>query len=802
MFTIRLNVSDVPELPWERPSLPDRQRLAILCGRASQTDLDNGAYFSGAPGRFLFGFLNALNVSRRSCLVGALVHKVSSIATPNEDYITEELNLFGANIILLVGQEALTYAKPGSKLTDWRGSLFVSTEGALAGRKCLATHHPSEVFKETELSALVDLDLRKALRESTHAELTSPLLSMRILNASESISWLQTNTNTTRPWAFDIEGGCETDISCVSFADSPTNSVLVPLQDFQPHEKAPVLVALSRFMSSSTPKILQNCLYDAFVFAWLYKIRVKNIIWDTMLSGWEHYPELKKGLATQTSIWTDVPFYKNDRKKDDKLVFYQYCCRDSMVTFELAQKHDAAFTVDQRTHFMFNMRLLRPALYMQLRGFRFDDAARKQMLLSLRPEIISVLNEINALVSPLGLDSVNPASPKQMADLLYKRLHYPPQYNKKKDGSGQETKTITTDADALLNLGKKFNGPGDHIISLLLKFRALDKRRQFLEVEIDKDFRVRCGYNVVGTDTCRFSCTASSNGKGTNLQTATSKLKHLFTADEGKVLWNVDLSGADGWTVAAHAQSLGDPTMMDDYLNGLKPAKIIALMYSKGAEVSNLSREELKTLTRDISEEGPDGWLYAASKACQHGTSYGMKELTMADNVLRQSYKKTGVPIYVSRLAMRKLQDLFYRRYPGVREWQEKVKRDILRSPTMRSASTHVRNFFGVVTDNHVQNKALAHEPQHNTSFATNTALLRLWEDPENYDSRGRLIIEPVHQVHDSLNGQTDESNVPFLLTKIPQWFDIKLMIAGIPVRIPYSGSYGKNWKEQTHTIV
>jgi hypothetical protein len=799
MFTIKLNVSDVPELPWETPSMI-YSKIAILCGRASQTDLDNEAYFAGATGRFLFGFLNGNKVSRRECLVGAIVHKVSTIATPNEAYISSMLTQYPPNVVLLIGKEALAYAKPGASLIAWRGSVFVPDSGPLAGFKCLATHHPSEVFKETELSALVDFDLRRAIKESTHAELVRPSVSMRILNASESISWLQTHTNTISPFAFDIEGGCEQGISCVSFADSPTSSVLIPLQDFANFELVPVMRALSIFLSSSTPKILQNALYDSFVFAWLHKIRVKHLIWDTMLSGWEFFPELRKGLATQTSIWTDVPYYKSDRKKDDKLVFYQYCCRDSMVTFELFLRHNEAFTPDQRAHFEFNMRLLRPALYMQLRGFRFDDAERKRLLVKAQEEIIHVRKQINDIAALSGVLSLNPASPKQMTDFLYKKMHYPVQTNKTMV-DGVERKSATSDVDALLELGKKFNGPSDAIIPLLLSFRNLDKRRQFLEVEIDRDSRIRCGYNVVGTDTCRFSCTASSNGKGTNLQTVTSKLKHLFLADEGKYLWNVDLSGADGWTVAAWSATLGDPTMLDDYAFGLKPAKIIALMYSMGAEVSTLSRDELKRLSADVSEEGSNGWLYAASKACQHGTSYGMKEGTMVDQVLKQSFKKTGKPIYVTRLQMRTLQSLFYRRYPGVQEWQAKVKRDIMREPVMRAASTHVRNFFGVVTDNHVQNKALAHEPQHNTSFATNTALLRLWTDAENRDSRGRLIIEPVHQVHDSLNGQCAIEHEAMLLRKVPDWFNTTLRIAGRDVKIPFSGTYGKDWKNQTFSI-
>ena len=45
-----------------------------------------------------------------------------------------------------------------------------------------------------------------------------------------------------------------------------------------------------------------------------------------MLSGWELYPELPKGLVSNHSLYTKEPFYKFNRKSDDKLTHYKYCC--------------------------------------------------------------------------------------------------------------------------------------------------------------------------------------------------------------------------------------------------------------------------------------------------------------------------------------------------------------------------------------------------------------------------------------------------------------------------------------------
>ena len=96
----------------------------------------------------------------------------------------------------------------------------------------------------------------------------------------------------------------------------------------------------------------------------------------------------------------------------------------------------------------------------------------------------------------------------------------------------------------------------------------------------------------------RVSCSTSATGSGFNLQTVTKALRVLFKADPGYHLFQCDLSGADGWTVAAHSAALGDSTMLDDYLGGLKPAKLIALFHEK-PQCGKLTREDLLEASAD-----------------------------------------------------------------------------------------------------------------------------------------------------------------------------------------------------------
>ena len=122
----------------------------------------------------------------------------------------------------------------------------------------------------------------------------------------------------------------------------------------------------------------------------------------------------------------------------------------------------------------------------------------------------------------------------------------------------------------------------------------------------------------------------------------------------------------------------------------------------------------------------------------------------------------------------------------------------------LSSASGQCRLFFGrrFGPDMHETVKEfLAHEPQSNTTWATNMAMLNLWNDPENRRPDGSLIIEPLHQVHDALCGQWPIAAREWARAKVRAYFNNALVIAGREVVIPFDGAYGPSWGECTNPI-
>jgi uracil-DNA glycosylase family 4 len=896
-----VSVSERPKPKWERgnavPNLMPRignSRIAIIGEAPGKDEELQNTPFVGASGRFLTSLLSKANIVRDSCFIG----NICQYRPPNNDItffsrdgdeikeglenLTSSLSSFDPNICLLLGKTALWAAKGVDGISDWRGSLFIGDRpGPFFGRKCIASFHPAACLRQYEWTPLLMFDIKRAKEESLTSQLVLPQRDIRIdLSADELVDELDRIERDGLTISPDIEGGLY-GISCISLATSANYAVVVPFINLDgsdywknPDDEFCVFRALVKVMASyRVRKIWQNGLYDRFVKQYGFSIFVANSFDDTMLKFWEWQCELEKGLGPQNSILNREPYYKFERKTTSRETFYMYCGKDGCTTFENNTTLERLLPPLSRQHYRFNVALLNPLLYMEIRGIKYDTALAKQKLSEVSDHIYRLQRELDVLSGftncPKTLSDVqavmcykrDPSTPKkQFADdykwiarrmngnslsdaevarlsiacgtsmnikspmfktYLYETLKLPKQY-KTDPKTGIER--LSTDYEALLKIKKK---SPHRAIDVAIELGELRTRSQMLSIHSDGDGRIRCGYNAVGTETGRLNCYTSPTGSGYNLQTipAESSLKplghplrsgmrDLFVADEGYYLFQCDLSGADGWTVAAHLAALGDRTMLDDYRAGIKPAKVLCYLLRHGAtSLERKTREEIKALTKSIEK---DSWDYFACKIGQHGTCYLMGPQKLANQIFLQSEGNFNITKHEAE----DLQKLFMVRY-NVRRWHRWMENIITAArgaaPRLTSASGHTRKFLGRTAE--VLGEMLAHEPQSNTTYATNLAALRLWTDPENrlpayaneilrsernietepstsdrFHRRAHLRIEPLHQVHDALIGQFPIVDTAWAVGKIKSWFNNKLIIAGQEIVIPFEGAYGTNW--------
>lgn len=240
------------------------------------------------------------------------------------------------------------------------------------------------------------------------------------------------------------------------------------------------------------------------------------------------------------------------------------------------------------------------------------------------------------------------------------------------------------------------------------------------------------------------------------------------------LLYQLDLEGADSWTVAAECAALGDTTMLEDLRVGVKPAQAVALAYIHGDKVNTWSRPDIKRVWKEDKDGLPE-WLYPAAKSTTHGYCYGSGWMTTRDTILKYSMADLPLelgdakPIALSKSEIEKLRECCALRYPGIALWHAKEGREMREKGYLQMPTGHVRRFWGLKCEwkqgreqaNHeTLREWLAHKPQYNTTYVLKLALHRLWHDGENRrDGLGPVVpcsarsFEPVREVVGMVTG-------------------------------------------------
>ena len=828
------------------------QRLAIIGEGPAEEDCVRGKPFGSNSYNLLKGVLSSLGIPLDHVFLGYVSTRRSSnswnLQSIESGSVQEavgrlktDLAKFKPHCCLLLGD--LAYKVFGGQHSVYvdRGSIRHSLEFDC---KWVATYEPGAVMRNFSWFTFFKFDVIRAINQSRIPDYEPPAFNLSVRPTfGELLERLNHILETKPRITFDLEGHPnQVGVTCYSIATTNRSAFIVPFRNmdntpFWSLDEETELWRLTAAILSDPdiPKVAQNGMYELFVFAWRHKILVRGLVDDTLYQMWETYCELPKDLATIGSLFTEVPYYKDERTVPDLEVHHEYCCKDSIVTAQACDKLTAGLSRNARSyeHYKFNIRVMRPYLYMTLRGCKLDT----DLLSTRRANCWDLIKQQQEIVNQMTGMCLNVKSSPQKAKYLYGELGLPEQYKYER---GQ--KKVTTNLDALSKLYVKTQLPVIleivKLVRLRTRFSDLHKLQPFA------DGRMRSQLNPVGTDTGRLSSSATwvegleqkpeisfkstKDGKvlslkyknaigelGTNLQNVTEELRDLFIPDrEDFLFFQYDLSGADAWTVAADLMALGNEKMMVHLKHKIKPSIVILLLVEHGSEVYRWSLDELKRrhdeMKHLVTTVPRLKNNYTASKACQHGTNYGMQPPLMASLLLQRAVAawvdnfNAGIVDDIdfkitSPHIMERFQNL-YIDYYGINLRNEYIKRQLTNHGYLDAASgarrkfTNIRNQRSV--DDSIVRAAAAHEPQANTTFATNAALANMYYDRENRTARGNLRCEPLLMVHDALAGQAHQSQHPWAEQKMNDWFNIPLTIHGVDLVIPVEGGWGKNWKD------
>lgn len=301
----------------------------------------------------------------------------------------------------------------------------------------------------------------------------------------------------------------------------------------------------------------------------------------------------------------------------------------------------------------------------------------------------------------------SPKSPKQLKWMLGEVMGY--------QVPATDATTMQTLMDDLDRQGEKADPDAKEFLQSILAVRKYSKYLETYALGIRevlcKDFRVRCTFNLHGTETGRLS---SSNPNMQNIP-RDKMIKNLIIAPKGKCLLQLDYSQAELRVLAMMSR---DPALIEIYRSGQDLHDAVSdMMFGPGAHKDKEKRMLAKTINFGIAYGRGPGSI---------ATTFG-KTMNEAREIIERWFKPM----------------------PMVREYIYERRRMANRGDPCVTIFGRERHF--VITDselNHIQNEYINTPIQGTASDFTMLSLLGIHDYLEqHWKSKARL----VSTVHDSI---------------------------------------------------
>ena len=656
-----------------------------------------------------------------------------------------------SRVFVPMGNIAL-YALTGqSSISKYRGSVLQCTIPGLEDRKVVPTYHPAATLRGKSLWKYdIVLDMRRAKKESEREGipgLGGTLLSHSTFDECMDFLWL---CHRNKIFAHDIEV-YNGHISCMSFAvryQGEVNAICIPFYDANASGRARwtseqemelwALIA-TILQDPSMTCIGQNYIFDMSVLTLRNGILPTCKIEDTMIAHSIMYPDTPKGLDYLCSVYTDIPYYKEDRKLWNKLDeaqdrFWEYSAKDALATLLVWEA-----LVDDLQNDPLHMQTYRGTvdlypllMYIQQGGIAVDMERLELLRVEVEQEYDTKCQELNEVADY----EFNPGSPKQCAEYFYGHKGLRP-YTAGKTGNP------TTDDDALRRLIIRDNLREARIVQ---ECRGLRKFAGTLNMAIDPDNRMRCSTNPRGTKFGRISTSKTIFGTGGNMQNLDTKFKVLLSADADSAFFEFDEEGAE-WVIVAR---LADDPRMIEVAEGDESPHTITAHYAFGVDKEVIKNEDklLGHLTDPViikrmrEEHFPillqpnqfipsNMTLRQGGKRANHGLNYDF------------GYKSFAIKYDMPERDGKRIHSL-YRRIYAIEDYHRDVVHQLRRNhKTLINCFGRKYHFLGNMNDE-LFKQGYSFEPQSTAADLMNRGLKRIWNDTQL--ERWRLNI----QVHDS----------------------------------------------------
>ena len=506
------------------------------------------------------------------------------------------------------------------------------------------------IYKELELKTFYS-QLSETPKKTTSKQNKTNYKS--ILNKSDLMEWVD-RCSQTKLFAIDTETNSlnyiEADLVGISLSVNENEAVYIPLAHDYPD--APIQLKIKETLSILKPlledeeikKIGHHLKFDAHIFA-RYGIILKGMEFDSMLESY-----ILNSVATRHGMNSVAKYYLHREttlfedvagKGAKQITFNQinietatsYAAEDADVTLCL---HNHLWGEINKNPSLKNLyeKIEKPLIPILFEIEENGVLINKIMLKKQSDELLKSLNNLEDNAHKIANMEFNLSSPKQLQEVLYKKLKIP---IIKKTPKGQPS----TAEDVLQELSVNHELP-----KLILEHRSLNKLRNTYTEKLPQQIsnetgRIHTSYHQAVTATGRLS-SSSPNLQNIPIRTSEGRrIREAFIAPNNYSILAADYSQIE-LRIMAHLSS--DESLL--------------LAFSAGEDIHRKTAAEVLGIAAEKVSQEQRRW----AKAINFGLMYGMSAFGLA--------KQLGI----GRHQAQEYIDLYFEKYPKVQSFMDATK--------------------------------------------------------------------------------------------------------------------------------
>ena len=561
-----------------------------------------------------------------------------------------------------------------------------------------------------------------------------------VLGEPEFAGWLK-RLRAAELFAFDTETTSldymRAEIVGVSFSIAPGEAAYVPVAhdypgapDQLPRER--VLAALKPLLEDpQRPKLGQNLKYDMSVLA-RYGIQMEGIAFDTMLESYvldstatRHDMDslARKYLNHDTIKYEDVAGQGAKQLRFDQVPLERaapYAAEDAEITLRLHREIWPKIEKEASLARLFReleMPLVPVLSRMERCGVRIDV----EMLNQQSRELNERLEELQQQAFTVAGHPFNLGSPKQIGEIFFDELNLPV--------VAKTPKGAPSTAESVL---QELAERGFELPALILEHRGLAKLKSTYTEKLPRMVhpgtgRVHTSYHQAVAATGRLS---SSDPNLQNIpvrSTEGRRIRQAFVPEQGFAMLAADYSQIE-LRIMAHLS--GDAGLLQAFALGQDVHRATA------AEVFNVESPE------QVSAE-----QRRSAKAINFGLIYGMSAFGLARQL---GIERGEAQAYV---------DLYFERYPGVREFMERTRADAHDKGFVETVFGR-RLYLPEINARNGQRRAAAERTAINAPMqgTASDIIKRAMLVVDDWIQREKPPLRMIMQVHDELVFEVEEA--------------------------------------------